>query len=196
MAVIVVATDTTAVLVRLNDADVATPETLAVTEYVPVVTLAVKVGAVAMPLLLVVSVTEVLSPENVPLAPLEGAAKVTVTPLIALPFWSLTVASSAVANAVLTVALWGVPTVAVMVVATDCAALLVRRNEAEVPMPVTPAVTEYVPVVALAVKVGAVAMPLLLVVSVTEVLLPENVPLAPLNGAAKVTVTPLSGLPF
>ncbi len=44
--------------------------------------------------------------------------KVTVAPLNGSPFWSVTVAWSAVANAVLTVALWGVPAVAVMVVAT------------------------------------------------------------------------------
>ena len=85
--VTVVATPADALLlVKLNLAAVATPVTLAVTVYEPLMALAVKVGAVAMPLLLVVSVTEVFSPENTPLTSVKGAAKVTVTPLMGLPF--------------------------------------------------------------------------------------------------------------
>jgi hypothetical protein len=65
-----------------------------------------------MPLLLVVTVAE---PAKLPLAPLTGAAKVTEAPLTGLLLASFTVACSAVANAVPTVALCGVPAVAVMV---------------------------------------------------------------------------------
>jgi hypothetical protein len=72
---------------------------------------------------LVVAVA-VAVPLNVPLAPLAGAVNVTVTPLSGLLPASLTVACSAVVNAVLTVALCGVPAVAVMLAAAP--ALLVK----------------------------------------------------------------------
>jgi hypothetical protein len=75
--------------------------------------LAVNTGAVATPLLLVVAVAVAPVPANVPLAPLAGAVNVTVTPLKGLLPASFTVACSAVVNAVLTVALCGVPAVAV-----------------------------------------------------------------------------------
>ena len=68
-------------------------------------------GTVATPLLLVVTVAE---PVKVPLAPLIGAAKVTEAPLTGLLLASFTVACRAVANAVPTVALCGVPAVALM----------------------------------------------------------------------------------
>src|SRR5258708_36709040 len=74
--------------------------------------LAVKTGAFATPCALVTAVF--IPPANVPLAPLAGAVKATVTPLIGLPAASFTVACSCVANAVLMVALWGVPAVGVM----------------------------------------------------------------------------------
>ena len=72
--------------------------------------LAVNVGAVATPLLLVVAVFT--PPANVPPAPALGAVKVTVTPPTGLLPPSTTMACSAVPNAVLTVALCGVPAVA------------------------------------------------------------------------------------
>ena len=107
---------TEAVLVREKLAEVPTPETAAVTVYgPPAVALAVKIAAVATPDALVVAVFT--PPANVPLAPLAGAAKVTVTPLTGLLKESLTVACSCAANAVLTVALWGVPAVAAMLAA-------------------------------------------------------------------------------
>src|SRR3981081_3625723 len=59
-----------------------------------------------MPEALVVTVA---LPVNVPLAPDTGAAKVTETPLTGLLLASRTVACSAVANALPTVALCGVP---------------------------------------------------------------------------------------
>ena len=44
-------------------------------------------------------------------------------------------------------------------------------------------------------NVEAVATPLASVVAVTEAAPPLKVPLAPLEGAVKVTLTPLTGLP-
>ena len=67
--------------------------------------------ASAMPEAFVVTVG---LPVKVPLAPEPGAAKVTETPLTGLLLASLTVACSSVANAVLMVALCGVPAVAVI----------------------------------------------------------------------------------
>jgi hypothetical protein len=72
----------------------------------------VKIAAVATPCAFVVAV--VSPPANVPLAPLPGAANVTKTPLTGLFSESLTVACSWVANTAPTVALCGVPAVAVM----------------------------------------------------------------------------------
>ncbi len=99
--------------------------------------MAVKTGAVAMPEAFVTAV--LTPPANVPLAPLPGAAKVTVTPLTPLPNESFTVACSCVANAVLIEALCGVPAVAVMLVAAP--ARLVSEKFAEEATPETDAVT-------------------------------------------------------
>ena len=99
--------------------------------------LAVKMGAVATPCALLVAVF--IPPAKVPLAPLVGAANVTVTPFTGLFDASLTVACSCAANAVLTVALCGVPAVAVML--EGAPARLVREKFAGVEMPVTDAVT-------------------------------------------------------
>jgi hypothetical protein len=76
------------------------------------VLLAVNTGAVATPLAFVVAVFT--PPAKVPLAPLVGAANVITTPLTGLFSESLTVACSWAANAAPTVALCGVPAVAVM----------------------------------------------------------------------------------
>ena len=89
--------------------------------------MAVKAGAVAMPVVEVRAVT-VAEPLKVPLAPLVGAAKVTVAPLTGLLFESFTVACSAVAKAAPFVALCGVPPVAVTETVTG--AMLVRLNTA------------------------------------------------------------------
>src|SRR6266849_2388679 len=94
-------------------AGVATPATDAVTLYgPPAVAFAVNVAEVATPLAFVVAVFT--PPAKVPLAPLPGAVNVTNTPLTGLFPASRTVACSCVANAVLIVALCGVPAVAVM----------------------------------------------------------------------------------
>jgi hypothetical protein len=71
------------------------------------------VGAVATPLLLLVAVA-VANPLKAAPAPLLGAVKVTVTPLTGFPCWFFTMASSGVAKAVLTVALCGVPELALI----------------------------------------------------------------------------------
>src|SRR5215469_15585771 len=68
-----------AVFVRENEAGVVTPDTEAVTVKDPTLLLAVKVDAVATPLELVVAVVVAVALANVPLAPLPGAVKVTVT---------------------------------------------------------------------------------------------------------------------
>ena len=100
--------------------------------------MAVSVGELATPLAFVVAVT-VVAPPKLPLAPLPGAVKVTVTPLSALPPESCTVACSAVANALLTVALCGVPPVAAILAAVG--AVLVRLKLAGVDTPLTLALT-------------------------------------------------------
>ena len=99
--------------------------------------LAVKTAAVATPEAFVVAVFT--PPANVPLAPLPGAANVTVTPLTPLPKESLTVACNCVAKAVLMDALCGVPAVAAMLAADP--ARFVMEKLAEVPTPETEAVT-------------------------------------------------------
>jgi hypothetical protein len=75
----------------------------------------VNVVEVATPLAFVVAVFT--PPANVPLAPLPGAVKVTVAPATGFPPLSFTVATSGAANAVLIVALCGVPLVAAMLAA-------------------------------------------------------------------------------
>ena len=96
-------------------AGVETPVTVAFTVYgVPAVALAVKVGDVAMPEEFVDTVTEVPAPAKVPLAPLAGAANVTLAPLTGFPPESLTAATNGAANAAFTCALWLPPLVAVM----------------------------------------------------------------------------------
>src|SRR5690242_15213863 len=102
-----------AIFVRLKLAGVATPATVAVTAYVPVVPFAVKGGSVATPLAFVMTVS-VANPEKDPLGPLDGAVKVTATPLTGLLLASLTVAVMAVGKFVFTVALCTAPAVAVM----------------------------------------------------------------------------------
>lgn len=93
----------------------------------PVWLLAVKAGAMATPEVPAMAVT-VNEPLKLPLAPLAGAAKVTIAPLTGLLFESLTLAWSGVAKAVPTVALCGVPAVALTEIVTG--ATFVRLNRA------------------------------------------------------------------
>jgi hypothetical protein len=89
-----------ATLVSENVAGVATPVTVAFTEYEPTVPFAVK-AVVAIPEASVVTVTVFVLPGKIALAPDEGAVNVTLTPGNGLFSESVTVAWSAVANAVL-----------------------------------------------------------------------------------------------
>ena len=170
-------------------AGVATPVTLPVTEYEPAVVLAVNTVAVASPLLFVVAVI-VASPPHLPVAPLDGAVNVTVTPLTGLLEASRTTALKFVAKALPTCALCGVPAVAVTLAAGP--AVLVKAKFAGVATPDAVADTVYVPAVPFAVKTAAVAKPLAFVVAVFTP--PANVPLAPVRGALNVTVMPFTGL--
>ena len=97
-----------------------------------------KVGDVATPLPLVVACAVVDPPVKVPLAPFDGAVKVTSTPLVGFPL-VVTVALRGKAKAVLTVALCGVPPVAVITSDTD--EVLVRLKSAGVAIPGAVAVT-------------------------------------------------------
>src|SRR5262249_55295638 len=99
------------VFVKLKAAGVEFPATEAVILYEPTMLLAVVTGAVAMPEASVLTVTE-LWPLNVALAPLAGAVKVTVTPETGFDAASVTLAWSALANAVPAFVLWGVPEIA------------------------------------------------------------------------------------
>ena len=98
----------------MNAADVATPEAFVVAVFTP--------------------------PANVPEAPLLGAVKVTVTPLTPVPLEFSTVATNGLANAAPTVAVCGVPLVAVME-AGLVLAWLVSAKLAAVEIPATLAVT-------------------------------------------------------
>jgi hypothetical protein len=91
-----------------------------------------------MPLLFVAAVA-VVEPLNVALAPVAGAVNVTVAPFTRFPPISFTVAWSAVAKAVLVVAVCGVPAVAVMLAGAPT--LLVKLKLAGVATPATLAVT-------------------------------------------------------
>ncbi|HVM76124.1 MAG TPA: hypothetical protein VMT75_10805 [Candidatus Saccharimonadales bacterium] len=102
---------------------------------------AVKTAEVATPLELVVAV--LTPPAKVPLAPDDGAVKVTLTPLTGFEYWSVTVAPSGFVNAVLTMALCGVPLVAAMEFAGP--AMLVMLKLAPDDNPGMTAVTVYAP---------------------------------------------------
>ena len=96
-------------------------------------------GAVATPVLAVAIVIVAVPFENVPLAPLAGAVNVTCTPLIGLLLPSVTLACSAVVNAVFTVALCEAPAVAAIFAAPP--GMFVRLKLAGVVTPGTLAVT-------------------------------------------------------
>jgi len=89
---------------------------------------------------------------KLPLAPLPGAANVTLTPGTGLPYWSVTVISSGLLKPWATVALWLAPAVAAMPLAA--AAVFVSLNDVGVLTPVAVAVTLYVPELVLALIVS------------------------------------------
>jgi hypothetical protein len=126
--------------VKIKLAGVDTPGAVATTVSAPAVPFAVNAAEAATPLaLLIAVVTLVPLSANVPLAPVDGAVKVTVAPLIR--FWPLstTVTTSGAGNMALMGALCGVPLVAV--IATGAPAVLVRLKLASVGTPGTAAVT-------------------------------------------------------
>jgi len=179
------------VIVSAKAVGVETPDTDAEALNAPSVQFAVKVEAVATPEALVVAAV-VGPPENEPDGPLPGAVKVTTTLGTALPPLSETRAARLVANAVPADTLCPAPADAAILAGAP--GVLVRENEAGVVTPDTEAVTVKDPALLLAVKVDAVATPLELVVAVVVAVPLAKVPLAPLPGAVKVTVTLATGL--
>ena len=178
-------------LVRLKLAVGVTPAALAVTRYGPPgMPLAVN-GAEASPVLAEATVIVAVPFENVPLAPLAGAVNVTCTPLTGLLLPSVTLACRAVVNTVLTVALCEAPAVAVMFAAGP--GLLVSEKFAAASVPVLAVTVKGPPAVTLAVK-AAVATPPVTVNTVIVAVPFENVPLAPVDGAVKITEAPTIGL--
>ena len=123
--------------------------------------------------------------ESVAVAPEAGTVNVTV-PETGAPVLSISCTSSPAPNAVPAAADWPSPATTVSVLAPR----LVSAKLAGVAMPGAAAVTAYTPTVLPLVAV-MLARPL---ASVTAVVA-ESVALAPLAGAVKVTVTPLTGLP-
>jgi hypothetical protein len=106
---------------------------------VPTLELALKVEEEATPDPSVVAVIVVNPPENVPLAADPGALNVTVIPLTGWLPLSKTVATSSAPNAVLMVALCGVPLVGVIV--AGAFAVFVSEKFAAVATPDTVAAT-------------------------------------------------------
>jgi hypothetical protein len=170
---------------------VVSPVAAAVTVYgPPAVAFAVK-DADATPDPFVATVIVAVLLLNTPDAPDAGAVNVTFTPLTGLLPASLTVTTKGAANAVLIVALCGVPLVAVML--AGAAAVLVR-DKFTVVNPVAAAVTVYgPPAVAFAVN-GTDATPDAFVATTIVAVLLLNTPEAPDAGAANVTFTPETGL--
>jgi len=149
VAVSVVAT--VAVLVKAKLADVVAPDVEAVTLYAPSVVLAVNAEDVTTPLAFVVSVSVAVPWANVPLAPVDGAVKVTETPLAGDPL-DKTVAES-VPNELPTGALVVYPLFAVIVMVGGTTAVLVKPKLAGVVAPDVEAATVYAPAVELAVNI-------------------------------------------
>jgi hypothetical protein len=124
------------------------------------------------------------------LAPVAGAANVTLTPDTGLPPESVTTATSGAPKAALMGVLWPLPLTTAMFVGAP--AVFERVKVAELATPLAVAITLYDPTVPLAVSAGEVAFPFASVVTVAD---PLNVALAPLWGAVNVTLTPGTGLP-
>jgi hypothetical protein len=147
-----------------------------------------------MPLAFVVSVSVVVEFElNMPLAPVPGAVNVTDAPVTGFELLSTTFATSGAPNAVLISASCRDP----LATEIDAAGpdVFVRRKLVVAVTPATEAVTVSAPITPLAVNGDDVTTPLELVVSVSVFVPFENVPLAPVAGAVKVTNAPLTGVP-
>jgi hypothetical protein len=183
-----------AVLVKAKLAGVGAPEVEAVTEYGPVVELAVNAEDVATPFPSVGSVSVAVPLAKVPLAPVDGAKKTTETPTAGDPL-EVTVAES-VPNEFRTTAVVVYPLTGVMAIVGGGVDVFVNAKLAGVVAAAVEAVTEYDPVVMLAVNTEEVATPIEFVVSVSVAVPLAKVPLAPDDGAVKVTEMPLAGEPF
>src|SRR5262249_6147476 len=120
--------------------------------------------------------------------PEDGTVNVTVTPEAGFPARSTTLAASGRAKAVDTEVLWVVRPVAIIV--PEDGAALVKVNDA---VPVTPAalaVTAYVPA-----TLPAIAPMLASPVGSVTALAADSRAVAPLAGALKLTMAPLTGCP-
>jgi hypothetical protein len=181
---IVFAEPANAVAVKVSGEPVR-PVLVAVKVLLPDTVPSVQLVTVAMPLLLVVN-TVVGDTAPPPLA----TEKVTLAPLIALPYWSVTNTLGAVATAVPTVADWPLPALMDIFFAVPTVAVAVKVSGEPV-RPVLVAVNVLLPTVVPSVQLVTVAMPLLLVVTAVA---GDTVP--PPLATAKVTLAPLTTLPY
>ena len=149
-------------------------------------------GAVATPLALVITVTDVAPPGNVPLAPLGGAVKVTLTPCNKLLLESTTVACSTSGNVEPEGVLCGVPPVAEILL--GIARLVRSYNIGKTNGSPILALAAKEPPMLFAVSGGATASPFASVIA-KPVFDPPNEALAPELGKLNATVTPLIGEP-
>jgi hypothetical protein len=160
----------------------ANPVAVAVSVFAPTTVPKVQAGLVAIPTLSVITEPE---DANVP-APLL-TAKVTATPLTALPCASVTVTEGAVPTTVPTVALCGFPDRTAIRAAAPATPVAVKVTGA----PLNPvAVSVFAPTIVPKVQAGLVAIPPLSVITA-----PEDANEPPPLPTAKVTGTPLTALP-
>src|SRR5262245_33196767 len=111
---------TAGLLVSAKEPGVLTPVAVAVIVEVPAAVVAVRVGAVAVPVLSVVTCTVLTPPVKVALGPVVGAVKVMVYGVCSgLPYLSVNCTVSGVAKAVLTTVVCDVPVMTVIVAGTS-----------------------------------------------------------------------------
>jgi hypothetical protein len=178
-----VATPAVPVAVKVTG-EPANPVAVAVSVFAPTTVPKVQAGLVAIPTLSVITEPE---DANVP-APLL-TAKVTATPLTALPCASVTVTEGAVPTTVPTVALCGFPDRTAIRAAAPATPVAVKVT-GEPLNPVAVAVSVFAPTVVPKVQAGLVAIPPLSVITA-----PEDANEPPPLPTAKVTGTPLTALP-
>lgn len=170
------------------------PETEAVTLRLPEVVPAMSSGLVAWPDSSVCSLTLAPPPTKEALAPELPAvtAKVTVAPGTGSPELSVTLATKGSGKLEPGPADWALPETAETELATPTVVLVKLKSASKAP---TRATTLKLPLTSLAVRVGAVASPEEEVATVAVVTAPAKVPLAPVEGAVKVTSTLGTGQP-
>src|ERR1019366_7827178 len=163
--------------------DPGSPVDVAAIVFVPGAVPRVQLPTAAMPVAVVVGAGRVTAP------PPEAPANVTLTPATALPFASFTITLGAVATAEPAAALWLFPAFRAICIAVPAAPVAVNVTGDPV-SPVDVAVIVFVPAVVPSVQLPTVAIPLVFVVCVPLVMLP------PPEATTKVTLTPLTALPF